>query len=389
MKIGFISTWFERGAAYVTKSYMNLLGDHDLLVYARGGEDYAIGDPNWDWANVTWGLRLSGTKINFKHFKDWIQKNNIETLFFNEQKDISIVIQIKKEMPHLKIGTYVDYYKEDTIKDFNNYDFLICNTKRHYSVFKHHPQCYYIPWGTDIDVFKFNNRKNDLLTFFHSVGMSKRKGTNQVVDAFIQGGIYTKAKLLIHSQIDIEKNFGYKIEYLEKHNIEVIEKTITAPGLYYLADVYVYPTTLDGLGLTMYEALSSGLPIITTNNAPMNEIVNKSIGYLVEVEKFTCREDAYYWPLSHCNMNSLIEAYNFYLNNTEDLLRLKYAARNEAIEKWNWNDRKEKINEIFNSAKVLRKNNIILETKKSHLYKDFIKQISPDWVVHYAKKKRK
>ena len=59
MKIGFVSTWFERGAAYVTKQYLNLLKEnHEVFVYARGGEKYAIGDEEWDKSYVTWGTHL-------------------------------------------------------------------------------------------------------------------------------------------------------------------------------------------------------------------------------------------------------------------------------------------------------------------------------------------
>lgn len=54
MNIGFISTWFERGAAYVTKAYVDILKDnHNVFVYARGGEKTGEGDPNWDLPYVT------------------------------------------------------------------------------------------------------------------------------------------------------------------------------------------------------------------------------------------------------------------------------------------------------------------------------------------------
>ena len=35
MNIGFVSTWFERGAAYVTKAYIELLKDeNNIYIYA-------------------------------------------------------------------------------------------------------------------------------------------------------------------------------------------------------------------------------------------------------------------------------------------------------------------------------------------------------------------
>lgn len=40
MNIGFVSTWFERGAAYVTRQYVDALrNEHNVYVYARGGNN--------------------------------------------------------------------------------------------------------------------------------------------------------------------------------------------------------------------------------------------------------------------------------------------------------------------------------------------------------------
>lgn len=356
MNIGFVSTWYERGAAYVTKNYINLLRDkHNVFVYARGGK-LAKNDPNWDLPYVTWGLNLPGMYINLNHFKKWIRKNKIDTILFNEQQQIDIVYQIKKHFPEIKLGSYIDYYKENTVQEFFLYDFLICNTKRHYSVFKEHPQAFYVPWGTDIKLFQPHENENKVITFFHSAGFSNRKGTTFVIDAFIKGELYKKSKLIIHIQKDFEKSFGYDIKKLKKYNIKVIEKTVTAPGLYYLGDVYVYPTMLDGLGLTMYEALACGLPVIATNHPPMNEVINEEVGYLVEVDYFRSRGDGYYWPLSIIKEKSLIDGMNFFVDNPTLLKRMKKEARRQALEKWQWTDRKRQINDIFeNTSTIVKK----------------------------------
>lgn len=40
MNIGLVTTWFERGAAYVSKAYLNSLKtDNNVFIYARGGEN--------------------------------------------------------------------------------------------------------------------------------------------------------------------------------------------------------------------------------------------------------------------------------------------------------------------------------------------------------------
>lgn len=389
MNIGFISTWLERGASYVTKAYIEALKDcNNIFVYARGGEEFAKGDSQWDLNYVTWGLKLSGTKINFKHLKKWIIENSIEVLFFNEQREMEVLALIKKELPSIKLGAYIDYYKEDSINEFFLYDFLICNTKRHYSVFKNHPQCYYVPWGTDLELFKAQHNNNNDLTFFHSVGMSMRKGTDLLLKAFIDGQIYKHSRLVIHSQLNFEENFGYKIKELETYNIDVIEKTVTAPGLYYLGDVYVYPTTLDGLGLTIYEALSCGLPVITTNNAPMNEVVNNDIGFLVDVERYCSRTDGYYWPLSICSKESLIRAMMYYIENKNELSNFKKKSRQYALSEFDWKSRYIDIRKIFTESKILddytNLDAFILKRKKENISKlkgDIIKNI-PDNIAH-------
>lgn len=356
MRIGIVTTWFERGAAYVSKQYMrNLIKEgHDVYIYARGGEHMARNDPNWDKPYVTWGLKLKGSYINEKHFFAWIERNRLGAILFNEQPYFKIVAVTKKKYPNVKICAYIDYYTEALIPWYNIYDFVICNTLRHMQALENHPQSFYLRWGTDTEIFKPSNKKEDSsqVTFFHSVGMSTRKGTDVLIRAYIGGELYKRSKLVIHTQIPIERVCGYSKFQLQEYGIEVIEKTVTAPGLYYLGDVYVYPTRLDGLGLTMYEALASGLPVITTNYPPMNEIIDNTVGKLVEVERNYCRRDAYYWPMSICDEKSLSRAIEYYIDHPERLKLEKVNARKRAEEYFDWSTRSDNLSRIFRKAKI-------------------------------------
>ncbi|MPQ44480.1 glycosyltransferase [Clostridium tarantellae] len=379
MNIGFVSVWQERGASYVTKAYLDIFlkYNNNVYVYCRGNTRY---DVRWNQKYVTKGLMLNGTKINWKHFEKWIKKNNLNIIFFNEQRELAVVKKLKMRFENIKIGSYIDYYKENTVKDFIIFDFLICNTKRHFSVFSWHPQCYYVPWGTDISLFKPTDyEKSGKINFFHSAGLSNRKGTNILYKAFIEGGLYKKSNLIIHTQHPIEKS-GISKEEAKKYNIKIIEKTITAPGLYSNYDVYVYPTMLDGLGLTIYEALACGLPVITSNEPPMNEIINNNIGKLVDIKIKRCRYDAYYWPIVECDEKSLIEKMNYYIDNIEFSNDFKNNARKYAIENLNWEDRQTSIYSIFIKCKRL---NTVIENKntilKLILYK--IVYIIPDYFL--------
>ncbi|MFR2792934.1 MAG: glycosyltransferase family 4 protein [Eisenbergiella sp.] len=401
MNIGFVSVWAERGAGYVTKAYLNILEkNNSVFVYARAGEIIKP-TPEWNQEYVTWGKILPDTRISWNHFRKWIEKNKLEIIFFNEQRDFRILYQCKLFYPDVKLGTYIDYYKLDMVPSFKMYDFLICNTKRHQSVFSWHSQAYYIPWGTDIDLYTpandtFNLVNENVVTFFHSAGMATRKGTDTLLNVFLNTDLWKKSRLVLHTQRSLSSFTTLSKEELKEQNVEVIEKTVKAPGLYYMGDVYVYPTTLDGLGLTMYEALSSGLPVITSNNAPMNEIVDDSVGALIAIEKYLSREDGYYWPLCYVDKADLYEKMNSFAENPIEVCAMKKAARLKAEERLDFSSRKKEIEKVFYDSKIIERNP---EELKAYLKRDNKKKKSaarveaekvlPVWMVDGANRMAK
>ena len=246
MNVGIVTTWFERGAAYVSRHYQNILEtQHNVYIYARGGETYAVGNPAWDDERVMWAKKSKipvPMAIEKKDFLNWIEKNQLDIVFFNEQQWWEPVIWCNK----LKVitGAYVDYYTKETVPFFECYDFLICNTRHHYSVFDWHPQAFYIPWGTDISLFSpttFAPVHSGFVTFFHSGGVSpRRKGTDIVLQAFAQ--LHGQARLVLHVQQKLKESFQQLKDIVK--NLEdsgqliCYEGTVPAPGLYHLGDIY-------------------------------------------------------------------------------------------------------------------------------------------------------
>lgn len=341
MNIGIVTTWFERGAAYVSRQFMDVLQKTDnVYIYARGGEKYAIGNPKWDLPNVTWGKRdmprmlmYGNTYLVKKDFKKWIDNNSIDILFFNEQTWMVPLIWCKEWK--IRTVSYVDYYNELTIPLFNIYDGLICNTKRHAFAFRNHPHAHYLKWGTDINIYKPEGDKHEALVFFNSAGMAPvRKGTDLVIQAFYNCPNHQQAKLLIHTQVSLEATIPNVIplvnELKKEGCIEIVEKTVTAPGLYHCADVYVYPSRLDGIGLTLMEAASSGLACVTVDNPPMNEFIEPSFGQVCTIDYQYCRTDGYYWPMCVANINSLSEIIENMIKQKGNVNEMKKEARKYA-----------------------------------------------------------
>ena len=354
--LGIVTTWFERGAAYVSRQYEQLFQNSmNVYIYARGGY-YAKGDPNYNRENVWWGKESGApvsTSIDIEDMKHWMSEKNIDIVLFNEQSWWPPVLACA-ELPVL-CGAYIDYYTEETIPFFDAYDFLFCNTRRHYSVFDWHPQAYYIPWGVDLDLYRPAMREGDhVLTFFHSCGLSPyRKGTDLLLKAALM--VDTDFSLLIHTQRDLAvlgEESMRAIEHLRSvGKLEIVERTVPAPGLYNRADIYVYPSRLDGLGLTLPEAVASGLAVIATDHPPMNEFYNNSCGLGVPVSKEYRRQDGYYWPMVEIDVPALSERMRSMSKDRCTVNRMKSAARTYAEAELNWSSRSATLENILQEAR--------------------------------------
>jgi len=372
--IGIITTWFERGAAYVSKAYFDTLSlKHNVFIYARGGEKFAINDPRWDKPYVTWGKVVSkgiSTYIDWEDFSKWIEKNKIDILIFNEQNSWDVILRAKSL--GIPLGAYIDYYTQKTVPFFWLYDFLLCNTQRHYGVFRDHPQVFYIPWGTNTSLYSVSSGilPHKSVTFFHSCGMSPyRKGTDILVEAFQK--VKGNAELVIHSQVPLDRKSSLydKIECCSQ--IRLIEQEIGAPGLYYMGDIYVYPSRLDGIGLSIAEALASGLPVITTDEPPMSEFIpTDSVGKLVPVERYQMRSDGYYWPMAFCDIGALSNAMQFYVDNVHLLGEHQRQARLHAEQSLDWENNSQVLNDLIENVDKLYLNNqaLVKEVERYEMY---------------------
>jgi glycosyltransferase involved in cell wall biosynthesis len=192
-----------------------------------------------------------------------------------------------------------------------------------------------------------------MVTFFHSAGLSpRRKGTDLVLRAFSETA--GNARLVVHTQMDLGRTMpelrSTMSRLVKEQRLEVITRTVPAPGLYHLGDVYVYPSRLDGIGLTLAEALACGLPAITCDNPPMNEFVNGSNGWLVPVARLYPRRDGYYWEQCEIDVSTLSRQMQHCAGNSEHVIEMKRSARAYAVDRLDWRRNSEGLREIFAQA---------------------------------------
>ena len=376
MNIGIVTTWFPAGGGYVSKAYKEALSKtHKVFIYARGGQNMQ-GNSDWDDESVTWAP-YHNNDIKTRHLIDWAKNKKIDLLFFNEQRYWEPVIAAKKA--GFCIGSYIDYYTQETVPAFGLYDFLICNTKRHYSVFNWHKKAHYIPWGTDINKFAPANTVKDKVTFIISAGWQgkyskDRRGTLLAIKAF--NNVKGACKLIVYSQVKYNDCLPEWQGLIGGDNRIEFKYGTFDPFPYTAGDVYLYPSRLDGIGLTLPEALSSGLAAITTNSPPMNEFVTDDFnGILVNVVKYLGRSDGYYWAESICNLESLTEAMQIYVNDKNILLEHKLNARNSAVDYLDWKKNALHIPDIFENKMEFK--NIGIDKNIENIALQLDKAMSP------------
>lgn len=129
-------------------------------------------------------------------------------------------------------------------------------------------------------------------------GIEPRKNSIRLLAAFAQVlARNPQAQLVIAggaTLFDYEpyrRSFFVLADTLEQQHGPLIGKSVILPGvipdgdlpaLYRAADVFCFPSTKEGWGLVVLEAIASGLPIITADQPPFTEFLSPDQAMLVE-----------------------------------------------------------------------------------------------------------
>lgn len=140
-------------------------------------------------------------------------------------------------------------------------DLFICPTKQCYDIFSPVIPCVYFPWPVDTARFQFQLRtkcERFLFVGGHG-GWHGRKGTEFILKA---KELWPEMPLAVRSQQSVKWPSNVEVLPTEQENSE----------LYSRGDVLIAPHCVDGLGLEPMEAMACGMPVITTDGLPWNEI---------------------------------------------------------------------------------------------------------------------
>jgi glycosyltransferase-like protein len=129
-------------------------------------------------------------------------------------------------------------------------------------------------------------------------GIEPRKNSIRLLEAFAQVlTTHPQAQLVIAGGATLFDYEPYRQKFfalakeLEKQHGPMIGKSVILPGvipnddlpaLYRAADVFCFPSTKEGWGLVVLEAIASGLPVITANQPPFTEFLRSDQALLIE-----------------------------------------------------------------------------------------------------------
>ena len=175
-----------------------------------------------------------------------------------------------------------EYCQPDLVDTYQKFDHIVAPTHACHALLDQLgvPGVRCIPWAL-LDELREPRPTGDELTWLHCVrGLSgDMRNTTAVLQAWHShkrnGG---RGCLLVKSLARLNQFVDPTLVDLVRvlPGVEIIEGAIPYAdvlALYDRADLFVYPTKREGIGCVLLEALGRGVPVITTNAAPMNEIV--------------------------------------------------------------------------------------------------------------------
>ncbi|TET38241.1 MAG: glycosyltransferase [Planctomycetota bacterium] len=122
-----------------------------------------------------------------------------------------------------------------------------------------------LPFGVDLEKFSPARKKPETPTFLFCGRIGIRKGVHHLLEAWKKAAI-RGARLVLVGNVDPEFRFAFAT-VADDPCVEVLSYSGDMPALYRSATAFVLPTLEEGSALVAYEAMASGLPLITTERA--------------------------------------------------------------------------------------------------------------------------
>jgi 1,2-diacylglycerol 3-alpha-glucosyltransferase len=284
MRVGIVSKWFASGQAVVSRQIRSALDElgHETFVLAKQGQGPRaqmdrVADPIWDQPGVT---QSEHADIPEADYLGWARENGIEAVFCDQNDQFAEIAALRRAGVKT-IGRFVweSFAADDAGPAREAYDVIYSFTRAEQERYRELGiDSPLLTWGVHPELIEATRGvEHDPKTVrFYVPGsfMGKRKPFPEIVEAFVRTS-NPRLRLLIRGQVDRKAGKLEKAAGGDERVVIELEDRPTDEHLRQFAacDVCLSPSRWEGLGLPLYEAIAFGMPSITNDSPPMNEVV--------------------------------------------------------------------------------------------------------------------
>jgi glycosyltransferase involved in cell wall biosynthesis len=284
VRIGIVTKWFASGQAVVSRyirSGLDELG-HDTFVLAKPGKGpraqlERVADPVWDQPGVT---QASNADIPEAEYLAWAREKSLDAVFCDQNDQFNEIAALRSAGVRT-LGRFVwEHFAPEHAEPAKRaydviYSFTSAEQERYRGFGIETPL---LIWGCHPELLAVaaTAQRDPAEVKFVVPGsfMGKRKPFPEIVEAFTRTSD-PRFRLLIRGQVDRKAGKLEKAAGGDERVVIELEDRPTDEHLRQFAscDVCLSPSRWEGLGLPLYEAVAFGMPSITNDSPPMNEIV--------------------------------------------------------------------------------------------------------------------
>ncbi|MFL5821303.1 MAG: glycosyltransferase family 4 protein [Solirubrobacteraceae bacterium] len=291
MRIGIVAHWFNRGQGVVARYLRSALDElgHDTFVLARptraSNRRPAFVDRGdvWDQPDVT---EASGFAIPAAEYEQWAAAHGLDAVFFDQNYQFAEIAGLRRRGVRT-LGRFVwEAFSPADVDGAREafdvvYSLTECEQRRYAGLGIDSPR---VVWGCHPELLAVTPEREEppVKLFFPGGFLSKRKPIRPVMRAFADVPDPALA-LVVKAQVPRRGDFLHEMSTRDERISVVRDDLPSAEHLRLFASCHVClaPSRWEGLGLHLYEAFAFGMPVVTTDIPPMNEVVRSEFNGLL------------------------------------------------------------------------------------------------------------
>jgi len=291
VRVGVVTKWFNRGQAYIAsqmRSALEQLG-HESFVLARPSRDRG---PNpaqlerggeWAQPGVT---EASSWEVPESEYLAWADANGLDAVLCDNCFQFDEIAALRASGVRTAGRFIWEFFAPEHAEGANRafdavYSLTRCEHERYAGL---GVDSTLIRWGIHPELLGPEpDRSGEQVRLYFPGGlMGPRKPRREVVEAFRRTP-GPELRLLIKAQVARHPRFLEKAVAADPRIEAVVEDMPTEEHrrLFAGCDVCIGPSRWEGLGVFLYEAIAFGMPIITNDDPPMNEVVEHELNGLL------------------------------------------------------------------------------------------------------------